>query len=45
MKKLVTFTMIALFAVSLVACAQSGGKQVKVKCPACGYEFLAPVGD
>lgn len=40
MKKLVTWTLVSLFALSLVACAgMSGGDAVKVKCPSCGYEF------
>ena len=42
MKKLIGFALVALLAVSLTACAQSGAKEVKVKCPACGYEFMTP---
>lgn len=40
MKKLVTWSMILAFALSLAACAGTGGKEpVRVKCPSCGYEF------
>ncbi len=42
MKKIASVALIAVMALSLAACAQSGSKQIKVKCPACGYEFLAP---
>jgi len=45
MKKLVLLAMVAMLALSLSACAQKGSKEVKVKCPACGYEFMAPVGE
>ena len=44
MKKLITMMMVALMALSLVACAGTkGDDKVRVKCPACGYEFDAPV--
>ncbi|MEJ2471317.1 MAG: hypothetical protein P8Y91_05735 [Desulfuromonadales bacterium] len=40
MKKLVII-MSALFLVaSLSACASMGGGSTKVKCPACGHEFM-----
>jgi uncharacterized lipoprotein YmbA len=43
MKKLVSLLMMAVLALSLAACAATGGKdKVRVKCPACGYEFDAP---
>lgn len=44
MKKMVSFLLVAALAVTLSACAttKSGGA-AKVKCPACGYEFDAPV--
>lgn len=40
MKKLAIWTVMALVALSLTACATtSGGDNVKVKCPSCGYQF------
>jgi len=43
MKKLLVFAALAALCTSLVACAPaSSGEKVKVKCPACGYEFEAP---
>lgn len=43
MKKLVSLLMVGLLALSLAACAATGGKdKVRTKCPACGYEFDAP---
>jgi len=33
-----------VLAVSLSACAATKGGTTKIKCPACGYEFEAPVG-
>jgi hypothetical protein len=43
MKKLVSLLMMGILALSLAACAATGGKdKVRVKCPACGYEFDAP---
>ncbi|MCP3176082.1 hypothetical protein MJO47_03110 [Desulfuromonas sp. KJ2020] len=45
MKKLISLVLVSLFALSLAACAPAGkGDSVRVKCPACGYEFEAPVG-
>ncbi len=42
MKKLVLWAIISVFAFSLVACAgASGGDNMRVKCPSCGYEFDA----
>ncbi|MGE4345129.1 MAG: hypothetical protein AB7F20_12755 [Geoalkalibacter sp.] len=44
MKKLMTLVMVAMLALSLGACAgmkKDEGK-VRVKCPACGYEFETP---
>lgn len=44
MKKVLTGTLAALMILSLVACAgTSGDRKVRVKCPACGYEFDAPI--
>ena len=44
MKKLVSLVLVAMFALSMSACATMGKKEpVKVKCPACGYEFQAPM--
>ncbi len=40
MKKFLMWTMVSLFALSLMACAGTmGNGDVKVKCPSCGYEF------
>lgn len=40
MKKLVMWTVITAFALSLAACAgMNGSKTMHVKCPSCGYEF------
>lgn len=42
MKKFTVAFMVFLMALSLSACAEKyskGGSQMKVKCPACGYEF------
>jgi Flp pilus assembly protein TadD len=46
MKKLVSAALVIMMALSLVACAGTGGgEKARVKCPACGYEFDAPVTD
>ncbi|MDO3378348.1 hypothetical protein [Geoalkalibacter halelectricus] len=43
MKKLMTLIMASMIAVSFAACApMKADEQVRVKCPACGYEFEAP---
>jgi PBP1b-binding outer membrane lipoprotein LpoB len=43
MKKLVSLLLVCVLALFLTACASSAGKdKVRVKCPACGYEFNAP---
>jgi len=43
MKKLISFAMVAMLALSLTACAGMGKKEsMRVKCPACGYEFQTP---
>ena len=43
MKQLVALLTITVLVLSLTACAATGGKdKVRVKCPACGYEFDAP---
>jgi len=40
MKKLVSLGLIAMFVMTLAACATTkNGEKVRVKCPACGYEF------
>ena len=40
MKKLALWTIISMFTLGLGACAGgSGGGDVRVKCPSCGYEF------
>jgi len=42
MKKLVSLALVMVFALSLAACtAKSNDAKVRVKCPACGYEFDA----
>ena len=44
MKKLMSFALVAMMVLSLAACASTGGgEKARVKCPACGYEFDAPV--
>lgn len=44
MKKMVSLLLVAMFAMSLAACGKMTKKeeQIRVKCPACGYEFNAP---
>ena len=43
MKKLVSVALVIMMALSLAACAgKAGDEKVRVKCPACGYEFDAP---
>lgn len=45
MKKLISLVLLTLFALSLTACAgMKKEEKVRVKCPACGYEFDAPMG-
>lgn len=44
MKKVFTGALAVMMILSLVACAgMSKDDKVRVKCPACGYEFDAPV--
>jgi len=44
MKKVLSGTLAVMMILSLVACAGTGGDQkIRVKCPACGYEFDAPI--
>lgn len=43
MKQLVSLLIVAVLALSLTACATSGKDKVRTKCPACGYEFDAPI--
>ena len=43
MKTLAYLIMVAMLSVTLSACATTkGAKGTKVKCPACGYEFMVP---
>ncbi len=43
MKKVFTGVLALMMILSLAACAGTNGDQkVRVKCPACGYEFEAP---
>ncbi|WP_172399624.1 hypothetical protein [Geothermobacter hydrogeniphilus] len=43
MKKLVVLLVAGVLALSLAACAQkASSEKVRVKCPACGYEFELP---
>jgi hypothetical protein len=44
MKKLISYVLVALLALSFAACAPMKKDTVRVKCPACGYEFDAPMG-
>ncbi len=46
MKRLATLFAAVLLAASLAGCATpaKSGDDVRVKCPACGYEFEAPMG-
>lgn len=40
MKRIALWVMISAFALSLAACAgMNDGKDLRVKCPSCGYEF------
>ena len=43
MKTVFSGALAVMMILSLVACAGSSGDQkIRVKCPACGYEFDAP---
>jgi hypothetical protein len=43
MKTFVTVLLVGMLALSLGACAKkASGEKVRVKCPACGYEFEVP---
>ena len=43
MKKIFTGVLALMMILTLAACAGTKGDQkVRVKCPACGYEFEAP---
>lgn len=42
MKKLISYVLVALLALSFAACAPMKKDTTRVKCPACGYEFDAP---
>ena len=43
MKKVFAGVLSVMMILSLAACAgTSGDQKVRVKCPACGYEFEAP---
>jgi hypothetical protein len=44
MKKLISLLLMVMFAISVVACAPMTKETTRVKCPACGYEFEAPMG-
>lgn len=46
MKRLTAFVAAVLLAMSVAGCATSAksGEDARVKCPACGYEFEAPMG-
>jgi len=45
LKKLVSMLLLISMAFSLAACAGKSANTVRVKCPACGYEFDALTGD
>ena len=43
MKRVFTGVLAVMMILSLMACAGTNGDQkIRVKCPACGYEFDAP---
>lgn len=43
MKKAISFVLVAMLALSISACGtMKSGETMKVKCPACGYEFDLP---
>ncbi|WP_172399623.1 hypothetical protein [Geothermobacter hydrogeniphilus] len=43
MKKFAALILTVMLALSLAACATTkGGENMKVKCPACGYQFEVP---
>lgn len=43
MRKVLAGALAVMMILSLAACAgTSGDQKVRVKCPACGYEFEAP---
>jgi len=43
MRKVISVLLLGMLALSLAACAQkAGSEKVRVKCPACGYEFEVP---
>ncbi len=43
MKKLIVLLMVSVLSLSACAGVSKNGEQARVKCPACGYEFEAPV--
>lgn len=45
MKRMMCLFVVVLFTAGLVGCAMPSSQKenVKVKCPACGYEFDTPV--
>ena len=45
MKRFIHLLVALIFAVGAAGCATTApkGESVKVKCPACGYEFEAPM--
>ena len=43
MRQVYTGTLAVMLVLSLAACAGKKDNNVRVKCPACGYEFEAPV--
>jgi hypothetical protein len=46
LKRLASLLTTALLVVSLAACATTPRDEtIRVKCPACGYEFDAPSGE
>lgn len=42
MKKVLFLALLAALACSLLACAAPTKEGRRVKCPACGYEFVTP---
>ena len=46
MKRLISILLVVAMACVLAACAGSGNSdKIRVKCPACGYEFEALSGE
>jgi hypothetical protein len=42
MKKILLSVLLVVLVCSLSACAKPAKEEQRVKCPACGYEFVVP---